>query len=131
MAMASTGSSSSVDENFVEEVTQGTSMTTREELADDDIQDDDGSSCYQVPDFFRIMSKAISETFMNASLPITNVSKNNKMFFCTSRYVVKFKHAHYSFKILNFGVGDHLQMFSIIFSRRTLQIQPEIPWPRE
>ena len=57
MAMASTGSSSSVDENFVEEVTQGTSMTTREELADDDIQDDDGSSCYQVPDFFRIMSK--------------------------------------------------------------------------
>jgi len=42
--MASTGSSSSV----AEEVTQGTSMTTREELADDDIQDDDGSSCYQV-----------------------------------------------------------------------------------
>ena len=42
MAMASTGSSSSVDENCVEEVTQGTSMTTREELADDDIQDDDG-----------------------------------------------------------------------------------------
>jgi hypothetical protein len=23
-------------------------MTTREEIADDDIQDDDGSSCYQV-----------------------------------------------------------------------------------
>ncbi len=51
MAMASTGSSSSVDENCVEEVTQGTSMTTREELADDDIQDDDGSSCYQVTYF--------------------------------------------------------------------------------
>ena len=49
--MASTGSSSSV----AEEVTQGTSMTTREELADDDIQDqdDDGSSCYQVTDPFK------------------------------------------------------------------------------
>jgi len=46
--MASTRSSSSVDDNCVEEVTQGTSMTTREEIADDDIQDDDGSSCYQV-----------------------------------------------------------------------------------
>ena len=42
--MASTGSSSSV----AEEVTQGTSMTTREELADDD-----GSSCYQVTDPFK------------------------------------------------------------------------------
>ena len=47
--MASTGSSSSVDDgHYVEEVTQGTSMTTREEIADDDIHDDDGSSCYQV-----------------------------------------------------------------------------------
>ena len=46
--MASTGSSSSVDGNYVEEVTQGTSMTTREEIADEDIHDDDGSSCYQV-----------------------------------------------------------------------------------
>ena len=49
----STGTSPSVDENCVEEVTQGTSMTTGEEIADDDIQDDDiqdddGSSCYQV-----------------------------------------------------------------------------------
>ena len=46
--MALTGSSSSVDENFVEEVTQGTSMTTREEICEEDLQDDDGSSCYQV-----------------------------------------------------------------------------------